>query len=271
MSPNVGNFVHDLVEMAKAMETLPQVEHALRQTEEQNRHLSETVQAREEAILKYKAEIEALQAKVRTTEAERDDAEIRFLELDEKANKVLAHVASIQAAALVVQNDLSPPKPEPQPEPKPEPVYTGAAEGWQPSATAMAGASNEPGANLAHGSGQGESHPTVNATAPVAETNSAPAPVTTMENVPTSQGESVAPPTAPPSPTPISASTDPAPMPVAGSTGEDGGVGKYGPYSGKRYYDHPTYVSRMDWLAGGGTEADYDWRPPYNQTAGAGA
>ena len=34
----------------------------------------------------------------------------------------------------------------------------------------------------------------------------------------------------------------------------------YGPYSGKRYIDVPGWVSREDWLAGGGTEYDYDWR-----------
>lgn len=34
-----------------------------------------------------------------------------------------------------------------------------------------------------------------------------------------------------------------------------------GPYSNKHYYDHPTYLSLAEWLAGGGSEADYNWRP----------
>lgn len=126
MSPNVGNFVHDLVEMAKAMETLPQVE---RERDQLNGDLNQarvTVQLREEAILRYKAEIETLNAKVRATEAERDDAELRFLELDEKTHKVLGRLDAIVNAAISSQDELNPPKPVPMPEPeaKPEPVYT---------------------------------------------------------------------------------------------------------------------------------------------------
>lgn len=126
MSPNVGNFVHDLVEMAKAMETLPQVEAALRESEQHNRQLTETVQSREEAILRYKAEIEALHTKVRETEASRDDAEMRFLELDEKSTKVVSFLGQIQGLAVQADLLLNPPKPQPMPEPaaNPEPVYT---------------------------------------------------------------------------------------------------------------------------------------------------
>jgi len=34
-----------------------------------------------------------------------------------------------------------------------------------------------------------------------------------------------------------------------------------GRYASKRYYDHPYYVSLQGWLAEGGTEDDYNWRP----------
>jgi len=35
----------------------------------------------------------------------------------------------------------------------------------------------------------------------------------------------------------------------------------HGEYFNVRYYDWPKYVNLHDWLAGGGTEADYTWRP----------
>ena len=34
-----------------------------------------------------------------------------------------------------------------------------------------------------------------------------------------------------------------------------------GPYSNHRYYDHPSYLTLTEWLAGGGTEDSYNWRP----------
>lgn len=122
MSPVMDNFVHSLVEMAKAMEELPQVQAELERTKTDKDNYITMVQAREESILRHKAEIEALQARVRDAEASRDDAELRFLELDEKAGKVLRVLAAVQSDATAATELLSP-KPEPVPEPTPEPVY----------------------------------------------------------------------------------------------------------------------------------------------------
>lgn len=123
MSPVMDNFVHSLVEMAKAMEELPQVQNALEkstQTIEQQGHM---IASREESILRLKADIETLQAKVRDAEASRDDAELRFLDLDEKAGKVLRTLGTFQSEAQSLAELLSP-KPEPVPEPTPEPRPT---------------------------------------------------------------------------------------------------------------------------------------------------
>lgn len=208
MSPNVGNFVHDLVEMAKAMETLPQVEAALRTAEQSNRQLSETVASREEAILRYKAEIETLNAKVRATEAERDDAELRFLETDERLSHVLSMVKASQVGLEKAVVLLDPPKPVPMP----EPVYT--TSGFE---------------------GQREGNPiSTGSTETLTPTTDAPVDTSPQTANPTE--------------------------PVASTV-------EIGPYSGKRYYDHPTYVHRDDWVAGGGTEADYEWRPAPTKSA----
>lgn len=37
-------------------------------------------------------------------------------------------------------------------------------------------------------------------------------------------------------------------------------VSELGPYHGLRYINVPGWISRDDWLAGGGTNEDYDWR-----------
>lgn len=52
----------------------------------------------------------------------------------------------------------------------------------------------------------------------------------------------------------------------SGTTTSDSGQPK-GQFSGKRYVDHPFYVNLTQWLAGGGTEEDYYWRPEAKKPA----
>lgn len=100
MSPHaVNNFVTDLVEMAKAMEELPQVRTALAEAQAEAETQRHTISLREESILRLKAEIEALNDRNHKLEAERDDAELRFLELEEKHGGL---TKLIQAAASAV-------------------------------------------------------------------------------------------------------------------------------------------------------------------------
>lgn len=132
MAPNVSSFVGDLVEMAKAFEELPSVKEALEQAKHESAASAQAVQAREEAIARYKAEIEELHAKVRATEAQRDDAELRFLELDEKTSKALGSLGNIMANLNDAQSILTPPRPQPEPEPQPQ---EHDASGWNPNVT----------------------------------------------------------------------------------------------------------------------------------------
>jgi hypothetical protein len=228
MSPSVGNFVTDLVEMAKATERLPLVEQELEVAKATAEAMRVTVQTLELRAIDRKEEIDRLHARIRELEVSRDDAELRFLELDEKATIVTrrlgAIMSSFEDARLEVSTAigfLSPPKPEPQPEPvaevvqsiieveapKPEPVYV---QEWQMDHT------------------QGQS---------VAD------PIATDPSVGT-QSQSVSSETVQPK-------VDASPSPERGK------------YSGLRYYDHQYYVPLSSWLAGGGTEEDYHWRPDY--------
>jgi hypothetical protein len=251
MSPTVGNFVHDLVEMAKAMETLPQVQRQVDELQEHNNKIFEHNQQLELNIIGYKEEIERLNAKVRATEAERDDAELRFLELDEKAHKVLAHVASIQAAALVVQESLTPPRPQPEPEAHPQPPVSEAVHSIEPQPQGQGEAlpihGNEPS--------QSAAGTDTTMTAQTGE-GSSPAP-----QPPASQDQRDVNPPAQPSAstsdTPNDAGQAPATTTGVGSTGGEGSGGKPQPYAGKLYSTHSGYVSYPDWLAGGGTDYSY--------------
>lgn len=37
----------------------------------------------------------------------------------------------------------------------------------------------------------------------------------------------------------------------------------HGPYYGLRYHNVPVFITYWDWIEGGGTEADYHWRPSH--------
>ncbi len=109
MSPNVGNFVHDLVEMAKAMEELPQVRDELASKAHELDGALHRIQEREEAIARYKAEIDQLHAKVRSTEAERDDAELRFLDGEDRTRSALDFIKGTFGSAGSLIQALEPP------------------------------------------------------------------------------------------------------------------------------------------------------------------
>src|SRR6266404_1003644 len=113
MSPAVGNFVQDLVEMAKATETLPIVQHENETLKADLSHAQDTIAARETAIISYKQQIEDLHAKVRSLEVERDDASFRVLEAEDTAHSILTQARNAQATLAEVIAKLDPPKPEP--------------------------------------------------------------------------------------------------------------------------------------------------------------
>jgi septal ring factor EnvC (AmiA/AmiB activator) len=115
MSPAVGNFVHDLVEMAKAMETLPQVEAENARLHQALDQAQQTTQDRELAIISYKQQIDDLQAKVRSLEVERDDASFRVLEAEDTAHSILSQARATQDILAKMIEKLDPPKPQPEP------------------------------------------------------------------------------------------------------------------------------------------------------------
>jgi len=290
MTTNVTGFVHDLVSMAKAMEELPAVKAALATEVEHANRLAQTVQAREEAILRLKAEYEALQAKLKTAEAERDDAEIRFLEADDKAHRVLDMVRGVQALVGETVVTLDPPKPV---EPEPAPVSVSVDPTTAPTPTSF----DSPPADIAASTvgsistepGQSASPPTPAPVDPIGtgpESGSLssehvtplPEPVAYVTNptdgtkgdatghseVPKADTSPEAPGQSEAFPTPVEGLSQSSPSST--HSGQSPEVSSplpepKGPYHGKLYHDHPTYVTHDAWLAGGGTDANYFWRP----------
>jgi hypothetical protein len=103
------------------------VQAELDATKADNESLHKAVQAREEAIARYKAEIDALHAKVRDTEAQRDDAELRFHEGQDRTRSALDFIKSTFGSAGSLIQALEPPAPvEPvvEAQPVPEVVHS---------------------------------------------------------------------------------------------------------------------------------------------------
>ena len=167
MSPAVGNFVQDLVEMAKATETLPIVQHENETLKADLSHAQDTIAARETAIISYKQQIEDLHAKVRSLEVERDDASFRVLEAEDTAHSILTQARNAQATLAEVISKLDPPKPEPVKEPEPLPQAIPSEPDFIPHG-AGAGAWSGQGSltPLDTSQGQSEAPPTLAPTTP---------------------------------------------------------------------------------------------------------
>jgi hypothetical protein len=217
----INSLVGDLVAMAQAMERLPQVETELHRLEHELEQAHATISHRELRIIDLKQQIEDLQSKLSQAEVARDDAELRFLEADEKSSKVVRFLAQIQGMAVQAECELNPPKPMPQPEVTAEAVYhvgdrrlsdNGSVVSVQTDPTNGASVSEEPS----------QSDPTGVVPDTVAVEHSGTSPLIVDA--------------------PSAVETNP------------------GPYHGRRYIDVPGWISRADWLAGGGTNEDYDWR-----------
>ena len=223
MSPSVGNFVTDLVEMAKATEQLPIVERERDQLKADNDTLRDTIQSLQLRAIDRKEEVERLLATIRQLEVARDDAELRFLEVEDDAATAAILARDMQSLAERLITVLDPPKPQPEaiPEvvkaieevPALDPTGSSSAGQFQPEAPNYSKADAEPG--------QSEADPT------------------SFVSTETGVGN-------------ISASVE-----ESASQSKEPSL----PFSGKRYYDMPTWISYHDWIAGGGTEEDYNWCP----------
>ena len=316
MSPHaVNDLATSFVQMAKAFEELPVVQNQLEETRSQLDSERQAVQDRELSIMKLKQEMEETQAKLRKAEADRDDAEFRFLLADERTGKALEFIkTSFGSAGTLIQaleadkvkaeakapeqkgESVSPPtsngqssssslnlsngpeqkytespvshqdtsedqrEPSPTPDHQPEqhgsesvdhpttPVATTTESHSAPlpsGGTESPHAQNEASATtIGHSEGQSEVNPTPPVTVPE-ESNK------TGDNV-HSDGASLDKNVSQPSTPSSSQNTTP-------NTPSDK------PYEGKLYINHPSYLRLDEWLAGGGSEANYYYRNDHRE------
>ncbi len=235
----VNSFVGDLVQMAQAFEELPRVKDELFHSRAELSGALNTVQSLELRIIDLKVELEDRASTIRALEVARDDAELRFLEADEKASKVLGMLDNIKDQALVATKTLEVPKPQPEPvaevvqsmeEVQAQPVETHSSP-WEGNGGGMSQPLT-PDPVYPALPGQSEAGPTVQVRSNETGSAATSATVSQTENV--------------------------FQQPMIESLQA---TAKAGLFAGLRYYDYPSYVRHDDWINNGGTEEDYNWRP----------
>lgn len=244
MSPNINSFVGDLVEMARAMEELPKVQAQLDAELARAQHYADRIQSLELRIMDLKGESDFKSSQIHELEVARDDAELRFLELDEKASKVLGVLNSIVVDAKSAEGVLNPPIPYPGSQPVAEKLVEAQAVTEEVQAQPV-DPKPEPHPFEDHGGGMSQ---------PIANTGDA----SNVDSWASGPGQSEADPTV--------STHDTSTLPIASTNNVTNESDAYlnkpsGRYSGKCYYDWATYVPLHQWLAEGGTEEDYNWRP----------
>lgn len=294
MNASMTNFFHEFAAAAQALEELPQVKQELHNAQTHCGTLAETIAAREESILKLKAEIEELHNRCRSLEVERDDAQFQALEEQDRTASFKRFVESVFGQA---GNLLQAAAPEPKPEPTVDnPPTASVAEPiserhdmfpeeeyyQKPKAEFHGDPSNVDSVSSGPQGSREEGEQSPSDLAPNALS---PSHVGTLghtaseTNVPMQSPEaslgatSAAPSTAYASDGTVSSgegvsvSSDPTQGTESSSENASSGstpnealgkpLSEGKPYLGKRYVDVPFYVSLVEWLNGGGSEEAY--------------
>ncbi len=114
------NFVSDLVAMAKAFEELPKVQAERDDLIRESGEKSEVIQTLQLRIIDLKNSVDEKLASIKRVEAERDDAEYRFLESEDRTARALDFIRSTFGSAGSLIQALEPPAPAPVPVPPAE-------------------------------------------------------------------------------------------------------------------------------------------------------
>lgn len=285
---NVSSLVSDLVTMAEATRRLPEVERELAEMRSASSRDGDTIARLERKLMERSAEIDELRAKLRSVEAERDDAGFRQLEAEDKVVALSNAIESVFPAlgealgtidgtsrVRVMRmtevdrqgylNFIADREYERQIREEDERLRAKEAE------LAALHSIEHPHEPQSVGSLEGLSvaDPTVQSasTSPsIAPSDTAETTANVSQETSTSNrggnsdsGQSEVP---PPFVPPVSSE--------AQTTVHDGtaNVSEHAPnagrYTGKKYWDYPYYVSEESWVANGGTLEDYHWKPAAN-------
>ena len=225
MTEHGHNFIREIAEAYRALEAEQGHLDTIARHEKQRITDGETIARLEIRIMELKEIESSLQAKVRSLEVERDDAGFRFLEAEDRLDAIRNAIGMPEAIAnAVAKVKLEQTTPAPI---EPEPLHD----------TGMVGESASPPM-----------------TDPVSQIGTVPIEKTSAS----SEGSSAA--------DPIASTIQDTQSPNAPSTPVESTAASLPEqkYRGKRYHDWAYYVPLSSWLAGGGTEEDYHWRPEAN-------
>ncbi len=270
MTDQGHNFIREIAEAYRALEAEPGLQHQVRDFEARHIHDGDTIARLETRIMELKAQQDETLTKLRSVEAERDDAGFRQLEAEDKVANLVRAFQDVQttvghttAAVTGSGKDIT--------------VMMSAAEKAELEAYKAEQAFKAERERLAEEARKAAEAKALEAerirlaeeaampkpVEPQPEAVSEPIPFPTTE---TSVGQTIA------QPTEQGQSESPPTVDGAQVTQKDEitGVGPVatassepipGKYSGKRYHDWAYYVPLNSWLEGGGTEEDYNWRP----------
>lgn len=258
MSPHAANsLVHDLVQMAQAMEELPKVQAALFAKDHETKELSNEIAMLNADLSQSRTYAASLEQKVHTLEVARDDAELAFLEADERTSRALDFVKALFGNAGALIQALEPPKAASQADSPSLSGPSGERDAGEHSLTGSLNSSGGLSEAIADApvAAQLDSHPVsliepINEAAPLGQREPDPTLAPSMEtgSTVTTGGATHSSDAASSSLTEMVSHSEPIVEEPAA---------QLGPYHGKNYYDHPVCVSYHDWIAGGGTDHDY--------------
>lgn len=258
-SEKINSFVGDLVAMARAMERQPELEHEIATLQ---RSLNESQAAR--AALEgsndiLRNHIDDLNAKIAEVTKERDDAGFRCLEADDRAAVALDLARTLQVGLGQVIAKLEP-KPEPVVE-LPNPIVSDGGVGREPEQTKPVDYFWEDTTKQYHPPQVDD--PRLPETAPIDHAKAEldrPSDANWQSQDRGANGQfgskSEARPTQESSASGV-ATTGSDTSGHVESVSPQEAASQDKPYAGKRYRDVPGYISRQDWLDGGGTIDDY--------------
>src|SRR6266699_1787674 len=107
MSSDINNFLQSMVEAKTALDAMPELRRELEQLKRLVHIQGETIANRELHIHNLKQSEQTLTQKLRSVEAERDDAGFRHLESEDKVQGLLKHLHSAIAAGLETISAIS--------------------------------------------------------------------------------------------------------------------------------------------------------------------
>lgn len=252
MSPHgINSLVGDLVQMAQAMELLPKVQEELASAQAKEQSLQRTIDNMAADLEQSRNYAASLEQKVRSLEVERDDASFRVLESEDLVHECLSSIDTMQSTLGKLKLKLDPPKPEPVKESEPAKFDDGGPYNEPQQGQSVMDPTQDQNQNVAG--------TTTTKIAQTGESSNLSDTIHSLEDTTSGQSES--------SPTNVATATASPAMDVSKTqesvTNLDAPSAEpaHGPYSGKRYHDHPVYVSYWDWIDGGGTADSYNWRP----------